>query len=467
MENKKTQTQSQNISPDKYIQTQARNLPINECLINSNWKESMMCSILISRTHNNGNRTGAVYLVDLYCLGVKEADSFFNQTPEENTEFKQEYFPEDFFQSISYSLAHNIILAGIEFANDYGFKPCKGYTQRAQFILEEDTDAIELIEIECGSDNKPFIIAGDDNREEAEKAHNHLLNTVGPDEFFYTDYQQLQDDAIEELNENESSDDLPIEEYIYNQPLTERIKDIERLKELSDFKKHTNEDEPIELLYISKKLFYNYYGLDKIETARNLFVNFLNINIDDESIPQTLSGTPLNTHDEKIEEILDDLNFGEDLKKYNLKKLANQHPEVPFYSYMHIIEMNINKINQKKIFKQTNEYLSIYPNYLMLKLENEQQLMLNNKNSQLINDKLINESTLSQLFNNREHIHSLEFLSFHSAMFSYLLNNQNLLLLDAFIFACNILFPDLSESFIEKELISELSKLEFCKDKYL
>ncbi|TLX73229.1 hypothetical protein E9993_15675 [Labilibacter sediminis] len=463
------QSSNKPLSPEKYIKTQARKLPIYECIINSSWKESMMCSILVSRKHKNGNVTGGVFLVDLYCLGVKEADCIFNNLPEEYEDFKKEYFPEESFEKIDYTLAHNIIFAGLEFADDYGFKGNKEFYQRAQYILEEDNDDIELMEIECGSDNKPVIIAGADNKEEAQRAYNHLMSTVGPDGFFYTDYDELTQEAQSEFEDDaeEYQEDAPIEEYIYEQPLIERVEDLKRFKELADYEKHTSPDDPVELLYLSKRLFYNYHGLEKIEAARNLFINFLDVDINDESIPSALSGTQSNQHDEKIEEILDSLDFDEDLKSYKLKKLANNHPDVPFYSYMHIVEMHINKVELKKIARQIDQYLSIYPNYLMLQLENDQILALEDKKCQIITEKLINKSSLSKLFGNRKQIHSLEYQSFHSALFAYLVTKEDLLLLDAFIYASNMLFPDLAEGFTEKELFSELSKVDFCKKTYL
>lgn len=458
-------------SPEKYIKTQARSLPIHECLINSGWKDSMMANVLVTRKHNNGHFTFALYVVDLYCLGIKTSEFFFNHTPEQYNDFKKEYFPEEHFECVNYALVHNVIFAGLEFANDYDFKPCKAFTQYTQFVLEEDSDDIEIIEIECGSDDMPVVIAGKDNREEAEKAYTHLLNTVGPGKFIYTDYEDLTNEAIEQMSTDdddiEYEDDLEIDEYIYEQALTERLEDIERFKHLEKSKETNSQDESVELLFISKRLFYNYYGLSKIEEARERFMNFLDVNINDDVIPFEFSGSKSGEHDENIEEIINDLSFGDDLKKYNFKKLANKHPEVPFYSFMHMISMNLNKLDEKKIKKQLNEYLSIYPNNLILKLENDQALSIEDKESHIINEKLINESTVSELFNKRQEIHSLEFLTFHSALFAYLAFKQDVLGMDAFIYCTNFLFPEFEESSVEKQIYSEMSKVFFCHKTYI
>ncbi len=470
MSKKRKAPQNQQLSPEKYIKTQARKLPIHECLINKDWKENGMCNILISRKHKNGNLTSGVYLVDLYCLGVKDAECAFNQTTSEYNEFKEEYFPEDLFEIIDYTLAHNIIHAGLEFASDYGFQPCKEFNLRAKYILEEDTEDIELIEIECGKDNKPFIMVSDDNREEAKRAFSHLQSTVGPDGFFYSEAKSMNnhtmDSEHDDMEDDYEEEDIPVEEYIYEKPLSERIEDIKRFKELKDFDKHTDQENAVELLFVAKRLVYNYYGLDKIEASRNQFINFLDVEINDESIPKSLSGAQNTEHDEKIDEILDAFDFGDNLKKYKLKKLANDYPEVPFYSYMHIVDMVIKEENTKKIEKQLNEYLSIYPNYLMLKLENDQHLCLNDKEPHFINEKLINESSLSNFLDNRKQIHSMEFMVFHSALFAFLVYKKDVLALDSFMYATKLLYPEMEEAFNEKEVFCELLKVEFCKKHY-
>ncbi len=42
-------------SPKTYIKTKARQLPIHECLISEDWKETRMAVIVVARTHKNGH----------------------------------------------------------------------------------------------------------------------------------------------------------------------------------------------------------------------------------------------------------------------------------------------------------------------------------------------------------------------------------------------------------------------------
>jgi hypothetical protein len=83
------------------------------------------------------------------------------------------------FEEIDYSLAHNIIWSAVDYAEEFGFKPHKDFTNTTQFFLEEDTDDIALIEIECGKDGKPFYIQGDDNNLKANQVIAQLELTTG------------------------------------------------------------------------------------------------------------------------------------------------------------------------------------------------------------------------------------------------------------------------------------------------
>lgn len=145
-------------SPESYIKSRARNLPIYKCYINENWAESGFATILISRKHVNGNFTFSVYLVDVYCLGVKDTFYNFNVYTEFN-ELRDRFKEEQELVESEYVLVHNIIYGAVEYAEDLGFKPHKDF-EVSQYLLEEDDDRIELIDIEFGLNGKPAVLPG-------------------------------------------------------------------------------------------------------------------------------------------------------------------------------------------------------------------------------------------------------------------------------------------------------------------
>jgi hypothetical protein len=168
------------LSPEKYIKTQARSLPVYECLINDDWQSTGICSIIIARQHVTGNITFGLYLVDIYCLGLKDVFYQCNVDPDDYEDKKPSQFN---WEECEYTLAHNIIYGAIAYAEDYGFKPHKDFTI-AQFILEEDDEAVELMEIEFGFKGMPFYVQGlNDSTAKINNIKSTLLRTAGEGNF--------------------------------------------------------------------------------------------------------------------------------------------------------------------------------------------------------------------------------------------------------------------------------------------
>lgn len=188
------------LSPENYIIQKARTLPLYQCLVNSDWEESGMCNLIVARKHTNGNITAGMYLVDLECLGVKNAAYWFNIYEHEYLDIVFKAKKSMAFMEIEYVLAHNMVYAGIEFAADYGFSPHKDF-KVAQYILEEDTEDIELIEIECGMDGKPAYIRGPLDSDAREKQILAQLEKVaGPGNYhFYSETDLIDEDEDDVL----------------------------------------------------------------------------------------------------------------------------------------------------------------------------------------------------------------------------------------------------------------------------
>jgi hypothetical protein len=194
----------QMLSPENYIRQKARTLPIFECLVNNDWEESGLANITVARQHTNGNLTLGIYLVDLKCLGIKDAFYRFNISESDYREILGKMEENMELESVSYTLAHNIVFAGIEFAEEYGLKPHKDFGV-AKYILEEDSDDIELIEIECGQNGKPLYVQGAlDNDVRARQIIAHLEKHAGPGNYQYI----LEGDNIIESGEDRNYDDL-------------------------------------------------------------------------------------------------------------------------------------------------------------------------------------------------------------------------------------------------------------------
>ncbi len=193
---------NQQLSPENYIRQKARNLPINKCLINSNWKTEGLAQIIVSRRHSNGNITNGIYMVDLLCLGLRDSFCNFNMPESELQELIGNITGDFEMLEVDYTLVHNIIFSAIAYADDLGFKPHKEFNTLSKYILEEDDEDIELIEIECGLDGKPAFIRTDSFSDaQAASIINQLKKTVGEG-----NYTLLVDGSVYE-GEDEITDD--------------------------------------------------------------------------------------------------------------------------------------------------------------------------------------------------------------------------------------------------------------------
>jgi len=194
---------SPKLSPENYMKTRARLLPLGECYISKSWKESGLANIVITRRHVTGNLTLGFFEVDLYCLGVKDAFWKFNAFPgiiKDILANQKEYSePGNEFVPVDYVLAHNIIYGAEEYAGDLGFKPHKGFNL-AQYVLEEDDEKIELIDIEFGLDGRPAIFLG--REEHPSNILAALDKSVG-----HGNYTVINEEDMEDIDEEDQDDE--------------------------------------------------------------------------------------------------------------------------------------------------------------------------------------------------------------------------------------------------------------------
>lgn len=156
---KKGPQQQGKISPAKFLREKARSLPIGKCYINSNWQEDGMAEVIVCRKRPDGNNALGVYLVDTFCLGVKDTFCRIDLTDSEIDEAVDQIGGEQEMEEISYGEAHNIIYGAISFAEEGGIRPHKDFAL-TRYMLEEDTEDVPLIEYEYGLNGKHYLVEG-------------------------------------------------------------------------------------------------------------------------------------------------------------------------------------------------------------------------------------------------------------------------------------------------------------------
>lgn len=180
---RRSQRASSAVSP-RHIIRQARSYPLDGCWIQTDWKESGLAVVVVARQQPNGNIVFGNYLVDYYCLGLKNTYCNADIAP---GEFRRSTLPRMFehvgpFVEVSPALAHELIYGAIEYADHYGFKPQRDFRD-SQYVLDLPGEHPLSGQVEFGKDGKPLYISGPyDN---ADRIVQQLMRTAGEGNFDY------------------------------------------------------------------------------------------------------------------------------------------------------------------------------------------------------------------------------------------------------------------------------------------
>ena len=131
--------------------------PLHLCLIGQDWEEMGITNILIARKMPHGNFIAGLYLLDVWCLGIKSSDLKININNNELSYLKEGMEGAQTLMSIPYEDIRSLILGGIAFADTLGFTPHPDWVD-AQHLIEPDRSFIDKFQF--GKEGKPFYVAG-------------------------------------------------------------------------------------------------------------------------------------------------------------------------------------------------------------------------------------------------------------------------------------------------------------------
>jgi hypothetical protein len=162
----------------------AADWPLHECLVTKEWREpGAIVQILVSRRSPQGQVAAGVFLVDLGCLGVKNAfGRAFNTQGEYAAELRNDITARQEMIHADLNLAAKIIREGVAYARELGFRPNRDIRDARLVLGDADPDACDE-EIPLGTDGKPFFVSGPyDN---VDRIMDKLTRKLGPNGFHY------------------------------------------------------------------------------------------------------------------------------------------------------------------------------------------------------------------------------------------------------------------------------------------
>ncbi|MCI5211379.1 MAG: hypothetical protein D3910_21930 [Candidatus Electrothrix sp. ATG2] len=172
----------------KLAKQKAFNAPIYECWeseqIFDTSKMVGMGSVIMTRKTSDNNILMSVFLVDIYCLGIKNSMvKFFSE--EKYRDFLAQ-MPEGKIKKIHPACARKLVEESEQYAAGLGFSPHNDYRE-AQKIFGDIDSATCPRSFEFGKDGKPYYLAGPFDKP---RFRRNVLNTLekkcGPDGYHYT-----------------------------------------------------------------------------------------------------------------------------------------------------------------------------------------------------------------------------------------------------------------------------------------
>lgn len=173
--------------------TVAAQAPLHECLMGQDMFETGMGTVLVSRTMSNGFMGVSCFLLDVFCLGIKNA-YFVVESRAEYQWRREQIGSHERLVAIAPEYARKLVEDTEAYARDLGFAPHPDFQLAQRLLADIDATACHT-GFPFGKDGKPFYIVGP--HDTPQRMHN-ILETLtrrcGPQGFHYL---VLADDPLE------------------------------------------------------------------------------------------------------------------------------------------------------------------------------------------------------------------------------------------------------------------------------
>jgi hypothetical protein len=164
----------------------AANRPLARCAMTSTLFEHGIGQVVLARQLLDGRIGVAFFLVDVHCLGVK--DAFYTEMPPDEFREKMQHLAENCevkVEEVAPSYARALLHAAVAYARDIGFPPAEDYDAVESFFgeipAEQDTEGFVF-----GQNGKPLYVAGpSDTPARSRKIIEKLRSNLGPDGFHF------------------------------------------------------------------------------------------------------------------------------------------------------------------------------------------------------------------------------------------------------------------------------------------
>ncbi len=136
-----------------------------EAYIDTDWRDYGLAHLLVVRRRDHGSADLAVFLVDVWCLGIKDAYGEFDVTEAFVKELVEERLPEDQREAIHPTCAKKLIDGALAYAEQFGFAPHRDFRKARKVLSGLDASHCPT-EFTYGRDGRPCFMRGPDDSDE-------------------------------------------------------------------------------------------------------------------------------------------------------------------------------------------------------------------------------------------------------------------------------------------------------------
>jgi hypothetical protein len=159
--------------------------PIHECLIPDNLFISGLGELVVTRRIPNGDIAMSAFVIDVFCLGVK--DAMFMILPESEYEHKikvrMSATGNRGFEKLHQTCAKKLLDGLVDYAKELGFTPHPDYKNANEIFGNIDAGACP-VKYTYGKEGKPFYMNGPyESPADIERILNTLTKKCGTDGF--------------------------------------------------------------------------------------------------------------------------------------------------------------------------------------------------------------------------------------------------------------------------------------------
>jgi hypothetical protein len=162
--------------------THAREWPLHQCLISSNWRQDRHATILVVRRNGERRYAAAGFQVDLSCMGIKFAIGEFNVSREIVADLVELMSIGEVFEACDPVLAAKVLDVGKQYADKLGISPHDDYAWTRPLVGSTDTSTCTE-SIPTGRDGRPLFQPEPGDNLAA--VVNQLEEALGPDGFLF------------------------------------------------------------------------------------------------------------------------------------------------------------------------------------------------------------------------------------------------------------------------------------------